>query len=135
MTLLIDTNVVLDNLLRREPFFADSYRVLRQVAESDTPCFLTASAATDVFYILRRNLPSAEEARTILAGLSQLVAFADVLASDIHEALMSELSDFEDAVVDAVAARIEADYIVTRNLRDFHGSQVKAIAPSELTIE
>ena len=129
MRILIDTNVILDILQKREPFFADSYRALRKAIESDAECLLSASAATDIFYMLRKSLGSAQQAKEQIEQLSQLVSFADVQGMDIHTALMREMPDFEDAVVDAVAERNGASYILTRNIKDFAGSVVPAILP------
>lgn len=129
MRILIDTNVILDILQKREPFFADSYRALRKAIESDSECLLSASAATDIFYMLRKALGSAQQAKEQIEKLAQLVSFADVQGMDIHTALMREMPDFEDAVVDAVAERNGASYILTRNIKDFAGSVVPAILP------
>ena len=129
MRILIDTNVILDILQKREPFFADSYRALRKAIESDAECLLSASAATDIFYMLRKALGSAQQAKEQIEQLAQLVSFADVQGMDIHTALMREMPDFEDAVVDAVAERNGASYILTRNIKDFAGSVVPAILP------
>ncbi len=131
MKILIDTNVILDILQKREPFFADSYRVLREVIESDTECLISASSATDIFYMLRKSLGSAQAAKDQLEQLAQLVTFADVQGMDIHTALMRAMPDFEDAVVDTVAERSGASYIVTRNIKDFAGSVVPAILPAD----
>lgn len=121
----------MDIFLKREPFFDDSYAALRFAAENGYDCFVWAAAATDIFYILRRSLQSAEQAKAHMSSLSQLVNYADVLSSDVHTALMSEMPDFEDAVVDAVAERIKADHILTRNTKDFAGSKVPAVTPAE----
>ena len=131
MRILIDTNVILDILQKREPFFADSYRALRKAIESDAECLLSASAATDIFYMLRKALGSAQQAKEQIEQLAQLVSFADVQGMDIHTALMREMPDFEDAVVDAVAERNGASYILTRNIKDFAGSVVPSILPAD----
>ena len=131
MKLLIDTNVILDILMRRDPFFSNSYQAIRSAIEANTACYLSASAATDIFYVLRKHLKSPAEAKSRLHDLSQLVQFTDVQPMDINEALFAELSDFEDAVVDAVAARIGANYILTRNIKDFYGSNIRAVTPTE----
>lgn len=131
MRILIDTNVILDILQKREPFFADSYRALRKAIESDSECLLSASAATDIFYMLRKALGSAQQAKEQIEQLAQLVSFADVQGMDIHTALMREMPDFEDAVVDAVAERNGASYILTRNIKDFAGSVVPSILPAD----
>lgn len=131
MRIIIDTNVILDVVQKREPFFADSYQALRKAVEADIECLLSASAVTDIFYVLRKSLQSAAKAKEILEQLSQLVTFADVQGTDIHTALMRSMSDFEDAVVDAVAERTGASCILTRNIKDFAGSVVPAITPTD----
>ncbi len=131
MRILIDTNVILDILQKREPFFADSYRALRKAIEDDAECLLCASAVTDIFYMLRKALGSAQKAKEQIERLAQLVSFADVQGMDIHAALMRAMPDFEDAVVDVVAERNGAGCILTRNIRDFAGSVVPAILPAD----
>lgn len=131
MKILIDTNVILDILQKREPFFADSYRALRKATEDDAECLISASAVTDIFYMLRKALGSAQQAKEQIEQLAQIVSFADVQGMDIHTALMRAMPDFEDAVVDAVAERNGASYILTRNIKDFAGSVVPAILPAD----
>lgn len=131
MRILIETNVILDIFQKREPFFADSYHALHKAIKADDECLISASAATDIFYMLCKFLKSTEEAKTRIEQLSQLVTFADVQGMDIHTALMRPMPDFEDAVVDAVAERNGASYILTRNIRDFAGSAVPAITPTD----
>lgn len=63
--------------------------------------------------------------------LSQIVTFADVQGIDIHTALMRTMPDFEDAVEDVVAEHNGASYILTRNTKDFIGSVVPAITPTD----
>ena len=134
MRILIDTNVILDVFMRREPFFADSYRAMRTAAEQGYECLLSASAATDIFYILRKHLKSPEEAKARLRDLAKLAQFTDVQPADIDAALTAEMPDFEDAVVDAIAVRVGADYILTRNTKDFSGAKAHAIAPVDFNM-
>lgn len=131
MRILIDTNVILDIFQKREPFFADSYQALHKAIEADAECLISASAATDIFYILRKFLKSTEQAKERIEQLSQLVTFADVQGMDIHTALMRSMPDFEDAAADAVAERSGASCILTRNIKDFAGSSVPAITPTD----
>ena len=69
MRIVIDTNVVMDILLKRMPFFHDSYAALVQVIERGGVCVLSASAATDVFYLLRQALKDATKARAYLEAM------------------------------------------------------------------
>ena len=82
--------------------------------------------------MLRKVFKSADKAKHKIEVLSQLVTFAEVQAIDIFNALLQPMSDFEDSVVNAVAERYEADYILTRNTKDFSTSVIPAITPTEL---
>ncbi|MBO4931639.1 MAG: PIN domain-containing protein [Clostridia bacterium] len=132
MKLLIDTNVILDILLKREPFFEDSYQAIRTAIDNNDECYISVTAATDIFYILRKALQSAEQAKEYLGSLARLAEFTDVLAVDALDALSSEVADYEDAVVEAVADRIGADYILTRNIKDYLSAKIPAVTPTEL---
>ena len=131
MKIMIDTNIVLDVLLRREPFFQASYEVMKRSALEQVEGFVSATAATDIYYLLRRALKDDQAAKDGLERLLQLVGFADALGEDVHAAIASNMADFEDALVSAIAARCHMDYIVTRNARDFKDSPVKALEPRE----
>ena len=131
MKIMIDTNVVLDVLLKREPFFQSSYEVLKRSALEQIEGFVSATAATDIFYLLRRALKDNQAAKDSREKLLQLVGFADALGEDVHAAIASNMADFEDALVSAIAERYHMDYIVTRNSKDFRESSIKALTPQE----
>ena len=131
MKILIDTNIIIDILQKREPFFTYSFLAVQKAISDEIECLLSASAATDIYYIMKRVLGSNNKARDELMYLSMMVNFTDALGSDIQTALLSPLSDFEDAVVDTIAARTGVSYILTRNVKDFDKSNVPAITPKE----
>lgn len=62
MRIMVDTNVIMDILQRREPFFTDSYQAVHSIIKEDGECMLSASAATDIFYMLRKALQSPQQA-------------------------------------------------------------------------
>ena len=131
MTLLIDTNVILDVLEKREPFFHDSFSALRLATVSKHKILFSASSVKDVFYLVRSHTGSVENAKSAVTKLLTLVQVCDTLASDINTAETYAIADFEDAVLAATAVREKADYIISRNQKDFAGSTVKAISPSD----
>lgn len=131
MKVLIDTNIVLDVLLRRADFFDASYNVLKLSTLDKTAIFVTANAITDIYYILRRANKDTEKSKEAIIQLLELVSIADVIASDIMNALPSKVTDFEDALAGVIAKRIKADYIITRNTKDFNNSPVPAIDPKD----
>ena len=79
-------------------------------------------------YILKKYV-SPHLVQEIVSTLLLIVDVADVLRSDIRSALASEMNDYEDAVQSACAKRAKANYIITRNLKDFKMSVVPAISP------
>ena len=131
MKILIDTNVIIDILQKREPFFGESYHALRKAIENDVECMISASAVTDIFYMLRKSLGSNHQAKEADRAARTACGFRRCAGMDIHAALMRTMPDFEDAVVDAVAERNGASYILTRNIKDFTDSVVTAILPAD----
>lgn len=131
MKVMIDTNVVLDVLLQREPFFQASYEVMKLSALEKLDGFVSASAATDIYYLLRRSLRDDALAKDGMEKLLQLVGIADALGEDIYAAVASNMNDFEDALVSSIAERCQMSYIITRNIKDFEESPIKAITPEE----
>lgn len=132
MIVMVDTNVIIDIFTKRNPWFEDSYTALNQTLnDENNECLISASAITDIFYLLRKALGNKEKAKEVLETLSRIVTIADVQASDIQSALNSAMTDFEDAVVDAVAERYGASYTLTRNTKDYKSSQVPAITPAD----
>lgn len=131
MRIVIDTNVIMDILLKREPFFQTSYAALKAAAEQDMECMVSASAITDIYYLLCRGLKDSALATQALERLLQIISIADVLGIDIQTALSTGMKDFEDAVVHSIAARYEAELILTRNVKDFSAAAMKVVTPTE----
>lgn len=130
MKVLLDTNIIVDVLSKRNGY-EDSLRVLRCCEVKIIDGWVSTTTITDVMYILRRHA-SPELLRESMQTLLAVADIAGIRKVDITRAFSSGMSDFEDAVQAACAKRINADYIVTRNLRDFEGSFVQAVSPADL---
>jgi predicted nucleic acid-binding protein len=131
MNVLADTNIILDVILKREPFFAESYRMLNLSAQDKIHMMITASSITDIYYLLRKSGKDDVSSRQALNQLLFITHLADVRAEDIHRALQSPVVDFEDAVAVEVARRHGCEVIITRNVKDFSGSAIPAIIPQD----
>jgi predicted nucleic acid-binding protein len=129
MKVLIDTNVIIDVLEHREPFFPDSYRIIQLSLQAKLDTFMSAGAVTDVYYVINRSIHDADKTREKIIALNALINVCDTTALDIKTALTFNIPDFEDAVVAAIAKREKADYIVSRNEDDFVNSSVPAMNP------
>jgi len=131
MKVLLDTNIIIDVLEHREPYFLKSYRLIQLGLQGKLNTMISASAVTDVYYIINRSIRDANEAREKIIALTTLSTRCDTTTSDINTALTEKIADFEDAVLAAIAKREKANYIITRNEADFTGSTVPAINPDK----
>ncbi|MCL2219719.1 MAG: PIN domain-containing protein [Chitinispirillia bacterium] len=130
MKIFIDTNIIVDIVSRRGGY-EESLQLLKYCETSRLKGFVSTVTVTDVMYILRKHI-SPDAVRNAVQTLLVIVDVADVLKNDITAAFSSPVKDFEDAVQASCADRIQADYIVTRNTKDFEKSTVRAILPAEL---
>ena len=131
MKLLIDANILLDVLQNREPHVQASSVVWKLCETEKAKGYVSALTFANLVYIMRKELDPKKIAETLKA-LSLIFEFADFNVSDLTHAAELEWDDFEDAVQSVTAERVHADYIITRNVRDFAKSKVVAFTPSEL---
>lgn len=130
MKLFIDTNVVLDVLAQREPWFGDSARLLAHIEQGGASGHIAAHTLTTLHYLLARHLGQQKTA-AVLIDLTAMLRVEPVDHQVLQQALSLGWRDFEDAVQAVTAAQCQADYLVTRNPRDFKQSLVPVITPSE----
>ena len=131
MVLLIDANIILDVLLNRPEFVKDSALIWKLCETERAKGYVSALAFANIVYIMRKQLDP-EKINEVYQKLSLIFEFADFSVSDLTHATELNWKDFEDAVQSVTAERIHADYIITRNVRDFTQSRVMAFTPSEL---
>ena len=132
MKILLDTNVIIDALTSREPWNKSAEKIFLMGANHIVDMYITAGSATDIYYLLRKFVKDTAGSKQIMSKLYSLIGILDVTAANCVEALASPISDYEDAVVEKVAASKEMDYIVTRNIKDYQEGAVKVILPDEL---
>ena len=130
MKLFVDNNVVLDVLARRAPWFEDSARLLAFIESGSATGHIAAHTLTTLHYLLERHVGQKKTA-PILVDLTSLFHVEPVNHEIIQQALSLAWDDFEDAVQAVVAAHCQADYLITRNSRDFTNSLVPVITPAE----
>ncbi|MBE6095472.1 MAG: PIN domain-containing protein [Schwartzia succinivorans] len=131
MRLLIDTNVLMDVLVGREPFLRDSRHVVAICKERKAQGFLAAHTMTNLFYILRKYY-AAEECRDILLDLLDIFSIMAIDGEKIKTALRNtRFKDFEDCLQMECGQEAAVDYIVTRNTKDFANSEIPCLTPNE----
>lgn len=130
--LMIDTNIILDVLLEREPFFTQSKCSLDLCEKGRLQGFISASTATDIFYIIRKALDSTEEAYKALGHILNIVKVLTVTNDDVNQAFMQKAKDFEDCLLATCAKSNKCDGIVTRNAKDFDEFGITLYTPEEI---
>lgn len=129
MSVLIDTNILLDIALKREPFFQASALALSK-ARSNGDTLLCATSVTTLHYFLRQSQGEAG-ARNFLTHCFSAMTVAAVERTTFQAALRSPMTDFEDGVIAHAAQANAARLILTRNPKDFAKSPVSAITPED----
>ena len=131
MRALIDTCVIIDALQNREPFAQEAQQIFFTIANKHATGYISAKSVLDIYYLTHRSTHSDEATRKILKTLLGLFDILDTTHLDCRQALSSEVSDYEDAVMCETAKRSDVDCIVTRNQKDYAKSEVTVYSPAE----
>jgi len=133
MTILLDTNIILDIALNRQGHSEKAKELIYFLNQKEIPFFITATTITDIYYILKKS----GNHSTALEFLQNFLLYADIIGVDktiITSALNSGLFDFEDAVQIQCAVFNQISVIITRNKSDFKTSDVSVFTPEEFLI-
>ncbi len=134
MVILIDTNVALDFLTMRQPFYVDARKIISLCASEKVQGVIAFHSLPNIFYILRKN-HSDTDRRKMLRKLCMVLRVVGASHERVCSAIeRDDFPDFEDCLQDECAKEISADFIVTRNIEDFRSSKVKAITPQDLLV-
>jgi predicted nucleic acid-binding protein len=130
MRIMLDTNVIIDLMAVQQPWYQDADQIWKRIQGGADQGYVSASALTDIYYIVRRNLD-----RTLALAAVQLcyrtLSICAVDQATISRALALPGGDFEDNVVVACAEREDLDAIITRNQKDFAHSSVAVYTPAD----
>lgn len=131
MLILIDTNVLLDVIVRREPHVTFSEKVIDLCRQEIINGAIAGHSVLNAMYVLRKNFTLTER-KEIFLSLCEFLYIESVDFGKIIQALKDDtFSDFEDCLQTQCALSLCADYIVTRNVKDFAASEIPAITPEE----
>lgn len=131
MKILIDTNILLDFIIGREPFYENADKVLMLCVDKKANGYLAAHSVTNLYYIMRKYFQN-NECREIIKNL---LDFLDVIEIDKDKILDSltdnTFRDFEDRLQVECAKSFNVDYLITRDLRDYSNSPIKCLSPED----
>ena len=131
MRILIDTNILIDFYAARPDHYQNAAEIMSACAERKINGCIAAHSVTNAFYILRNDL-SAEVRRNTLKDLCRIITVIGIDTKKLICALENnKFDDVEDCLQTECAKDFSADYIVTRNVKDFRNSEVPAILPDE----
>lgn len=126
----IDTDIVLDLLCKREPFYPYAAEVFTLGDKGTLTLLTTPLVFANVFYILRKLL-GIEKAKELLRKLRIMMGIVEIDEKIVDLALNSSFSDFEDGIQYFTAREHGIQHLLTRNLRDYKGSELIVQTPEE----
>ena len=133
MRVLLDTNIVVDVLQKKQPWFDSGKEIFTAAALQEITGYITAKQASDLYFFACKQLRGEpdidKKARKILTNLFAIFEIVDSKGIDCEKALLRENGDFEDAMLIESALREKIDCIVTRNLVHFQNAQVPVYDP------
>jgi predicted nucleic acid-binding protein len=127
-SILIDLNIILDVLQKREPFFETSASLLAAVETGRVEGYVAAHSITTLFYLIQKDKSSAD-ARAMITNLLQFIKIIAVEQSTIEQALNLSYRDFEDAVQMMSAVQNKIDCLITRNIKDYQPALLPVMQP------
>ena len=130
MNLFLDTNVLIDLIDKREPFYNDIAIIASMAENKDFKLAASSLSFVNTVYVVSRSI----EEKLVLEALKKFRIICDVSNVDeivIDKSLISNFNDFEDAVQYFSALHHKSDIILTRNKKDFKNSEIPTMTPSE----
>jgi len=129
--ILFDTNVILDVMLLREPFYKAATHLMAEVERKNVTGYLCPTTVTTIYYLVSK-VKKKKEATRLIKNLLEIFNVSQVDKSILVSALHSAFSDYEDSVLNESALRAGIDGIVTRDRKDFRNSTMTIFDPEEL---
>ncbi|OHB62153.1 MAG: hypothetical protein A2Y76_00750 [Planctomycetes bacterium RBG_13_60_9] len=131
MNVFIDTNVLIDVLAKREPFYADSARVWTLAEEGRIKGFISVISFNNIYYVVRRQR-TRQTANHMMVLLRDMFTPVSLDSQILDQAIDSGFKDLEDAIQYFSAVRAEANCIISRDTSAFPQSDLPALTPVEL---
>lgn len=131
LKVLLDTNIIVDVMLEREPFYKASNEIMKLCHNKELKGYIAFHSFPNIWYILRKA-GSDDMRRALLLSLVNFFDIPETNKKHIRDALYrTDFPDFEDCLQDESALSVQSDYIITRNKDDFKNSKVPAYLPEE----
>ena len=126
----VDTNVIIDLLAKREPFYKDAQDLFTLSDKKEVQLCISSLSFANAYYSIVKHHKDVD-AKKYLAKFKVLVIVFPLEDKAIELALASDFTDFEDGLQYFVAMDNEADIIITRNKKDFKSSKIPVMTAGE----
>jgi predicted nucleic acid-binding protein len=131
--IVIDINIFMDFLFKREGHEKVA-EIFKQCIKGTVEGFSCAHEIATLNYFLNKTNKNKVKIRKTISGIMKRFKVIAIDEEILTKALSSEIDDFEDAIIEISSKDIGAEYILTRDTKDFKKSIVKPITPDELLI-
>jgi predicted nucleic acid-binding protein len=128
--LFFDSDIILDILLQRQPHFEASADLFKICGEEKHQCCASVHSILNVHYIAKK-IHGEHNTRKSLQMLTKVIDVVEENNSHIQQALSSSFTDFEDAVQYYAAVSAKADFIITRNIKDYTHSAIPVLTAEQ----
>lgn len=129
MKVFVDTNILIDYVCRREPFFLHAKALFAFGYLGKSQIAVSALSIVNSIYIGRKY--GSETLKLKLSALSHLIEVVDISATSVLQTLNTDWKDYEDALQYSSALSCGADCIITRNKKDFELSTLPVYTAEE----
>lgn len=130
MNLLLDTNVFIDYLGRKEPYYSDARQIVMAAFFGDVKLWVPAQSVTDAYYVLRKYVDS-QALQKVITSAFEFISPVDLVSADLYRAAQLNWRDMEDCLISLAAEKARANYLITRDTKGFTRSSVPAMTPSQ----
>jgi predicted nucleic-acid-binding protein len=129
-TILLDLNILLDYLFNRDGHEKVT-KIIGMCVLKKLKGFVCAHEITTLSYFLNKSIKDKREVVKTIAMILKMFQIIEINEKILNEALYSEITDYEDAVIEISSRDRKIDYIITRNIKDFKKSIIKSMTPDE----
>jgi predicted nucleic acid-binding protein len=130
--IFVDTNILIDLIADRKPFSKSAILIFDAAERKQVSLFTSSHSIVTTYYVLKKYVDE-RKLRDVILGLFEFLTVIPVDSDILKKGLRSKYKDFEDSIQIFCSTKIEKmDCIVTRNIRDFKGSELPVYAPDEL---
>jgi len=132
--IFLDTNIIIDLISDRKPFSKYAIEIFQKAEDGKLELFTSSHSIATTHYLLKKYMEE-KELREVLYNLLDFITVVAVDVAILKKGLLSKHKDFEDSIqIFCASSIVNIDSIVTRNVKDFKGSEIKVLTPDQFAL-